>query len=109
MERWRLSVMSGEQVMDRVGGLDHQDVGSNGSFGMRRVATAGMPGSLQDGGGLELPRDVVLSGQGDHVSWNGSNRIDDEAVARSRLTAARGDRLRSETVAGAETIPDLRW
>jgi uncharacterized protein with von Willebrand factor type A (vWA) domain len=114
-DRWRLTWLGGEQVFDRTDGLLATDRGTDGAFGLRRVATAGQPGRLQAGGGLELPRDVALRGRREESVAAGGDPVDDEVAARIRRRMAEGQTLRTSGSGGggllaAEREPlELKW
>lgn len=115
-DRLRLTWLGREITFDEAGappaGLKNRD----GAFGMRRVATTGLPGGLSDAGSIELPRDVVLERAGHHQSLASDP---DEALLGNLETAI------AETLEGGaraviratarerriatRDLPDLRW
>lgn len=114
-DRWRLTWLGREQVLDRAEAPTSDGRGLGGAVGLRRVVTAGRPGPLQPGGGVELPRDVVLRGSGGASIDAVGDRIDDEAVARTRRHMANAPSARSSESGGGRRIAgerahlDLGW
>ncbi|MEA2596411.1 MAG: uncharacterized protein QOF01_2880 [Thermomicrobiales bacterium] len=114
-DRWRLTWLGSEQIFDRTGGLSHANRSVDGGFGLRRVATAGRPGALRSGNGIELPRDVVLRAEGARRQEQDSERLDEEAVARIGRRMAEVRPLGSSVTGDGRRIAreldpaELRW
>jgi uncharacterized protein with von Willebrand factor type A (vWA) domain len=107
-DRWRMTWLGHEQRLDRADVLTADTRAVGGDIGLRRVVTAGRPGRLQPGGGVELPRDVVLRGSRGESINAGDDRIDDEAAARTRRQMAQGSTIGPDASSGGRRIEGER-
>jgi len=116
-DRLRLTWLGREMTFDHASAPPPALSQRDGAFGMRRVATAGLPGALSAAGGRELARDVVFEGDR-HDHWRTAGDPDEALSSRAEGLIAEalegGARnvvrpLEANRRVAVHQLPELRW
>ena len=116
-DRLNLTWFGREMTFDRASAPPPALVRRDGSFGVRRVATSGLPGALSETSERALPRDIVFEGdRRDH--WATAGDPDDALLGKTASLIAEtlegGARnvvrsLPDGRRVATSSLPDLRW